>query len=192
MAESKLIIVFTGSKLNILLKRVIIWCNLLVSFYVKMSNTEEDVVMESSNSRSGPSTPAAPSGPSTPMASNPGTPRSGAVETANTPPPAAIAQQHQVRNTPPPLSMTPQARNTPPPQGQAFLQGVGAQRQMQAHAQPQSKYTQLLAVIEDMGRDIRPTYSGSRTSIERLKRGIVHARILVRECLMECERAARS
>ena len=36
---------------------------------------------------------------------------------------------------------------------------------------PQSKYAELLAVIEDMGRDIRPTYSGSRTATERLKRG---------------------
>lgn len=57
---------------------------------------------------------------------------------------------------------------------------------------PQTKYTQLLAVIEDMGKDIRPTYSGSKSSAERLKRGIVHARILVRECLMECERSART
>ncbi|XP_041364418.1 cyclin-dependent kinase 2-associated protein 1-like [Gigantopelta aegis] len=55
-----------------------------------------------------------------------------------------------------------------------------------------SKYNQLLAVIEDMGRDIRPTYAGNRTSAERLKRSIVHGRILVRECLMECERSARS
>ena len=55
-----------------------------------------------------------------------------------------------------------------------------------------SKYGQLLAVIEDMGKDIRPTYSGSKSSAERLKRGIVHARILVRECLMECERSART
>uniref|UniRef100_T1PBA2 Cyclin-dependent kinase 2-associated protein n=1 Tax=Musca domestica TaxID=7370 RepID=T1PBA2_MUSDO len=54
-----------------------------------------------------------------------------------------------------------------------------------------TKYAQLLAVIEEMGRDIRPTYTGSRTSTERLKRGIVHARILVRECLMETERSAR-
>lgn len=54
-----------------------------------------------------------------------------------------------------------------------------------------TKYAQLLAVIEEMGRDIRPTYTGSRTSSERLKRGIVHARILVRECLMETERSAR-
>lgn len=54
-----------------------------------------------------------------------------------------------------------------------------------------SKYAQLLEVIEEMGRDIRPTYQGSRTSTERLKRGIVHARILVRECLMETDRSAR-
>lgn len=55
-----------------------------------------------------------------------------------------------------------------------------------------SKYGHLLAVIEEMGRDIRPSYSGSRTSAERLKRGIVHARILVRECLLETERSARN
>ena len=61
----------------------------------------------------------------------------------------------------------------------------------QAHQAPQSKYAQLLAVIEDMGKDIRPTYAGSKSSAERLKRGIVHARILVRECLLETERSAR-
>lgn len=43
-------------------------------------------------------------------------------------------------------------------------------------------------VIEEMGKDIRPTYSGSRSSAERLKRTIVTARILVRECLLETER----
>lgn len=60
------------------------------------------------------------------------------------------------------------------------------------NAQPgQSKYAQLLGVIEEMGREVRPTYAGSRSSAERLKRGIVHARILVRECLMETERSAR-
>jgi len=56
---------------------------------------------------------------------------------------------------------------------------------------PQSKYAQLLAVLEEMGKDIRPTYAGSKSSAERLKRSIVHARILVRECLMETERSAR-
>lgn len=54
-----------------------------------------------------------------------------------------------------------------------------------------SKYTQLLAVIEEIGKDIRPTYAGNKSSAERLKRGIVHARILVREALMEAERSAR-
>ncbi|XP_023220378.1 cyclin-dependent kinase 2-associated protein 1-like isoform X2 [Centruroides vittatus] len=58
--------------------------------------------------------------------------------------------------------------------------------------QPQSKYAQLLGVIEELGKDIRPTYAGSKSSAERLKRGIVHARILVRECLMETERNART
>ncbi|XP_076365953.1 uncharacterized protein LOC143254926 [Tachypleus tridentatus] len=58
--------------------------------------------------------------------------------------------------------------------------------------QPPSKYTQLLAVIEELGKDIHPTYAGSKSSAERLKRGIVHARILVRECLMETERNART
>ncbi|XP_077867864.1 cyclin-dependent kinase 2-associated protein 1-like [Saccoglossus kowalevskii] len=37
--------------------------------------------------------------------------------------------------------------------------------------QPQSRYADLLAVIEDMSRDIRPTYAGSKSSTERLKRG---------------------
>ncbi|XP_065317983.1 AAC-rich mRNA clone AAC11 protein-like isoform X2 [Gordionus sp. m RMFG-2023] len=59
------------------------------------------------------------------------------------------------------------------------------------HSTP-SKYSQLLAVIEDMGRDIRPAYSGSKVAAERLKRGIVHSRILVRECLLEAEKCART
>lgn len=53
-----------------------------------------------------------------------------------------------------------------------------------------SKYAQLLAVLEEMARDLRPTYAGSRSSAERIKRGIVHARVLVRECLLETERSA--
>ena len=114
----------------------------------------------------------------TPNFSNPGTPRSDTgAEVRNTPPPV----QQQARSI---VSMTQQQQQ----QHQLLLQH---QQQMQ-HLQSQSKYSQLLAVIEDMGRDIRPTYAGSRTSAERLKRGIVHARILVRECLMECERSARS
>ncbi|XP_033729943.1 cyclin-dependent kinase 2-associated protein 2-like [Pecten maximus] len=114
-----------------------------------------------------------PNSPVTPIISNPGTPRSDG--------------EQQVRATPPP---------GPAQQIRLSQQQMIAQ-QHQLHLQQlslanQSKYTQLLSVIEEMGRDIRPTYAGSKTSSERLKRGIVHARILVRECLMECERSART
>lgn len=57
--------------------------------------------------------------------------------------------------------------------------------------QAQTKYAQLLSIIEEMGKEVRPSYSGSRSSAERLKRGIIHARILVRECLNETERNGR-
>lgn len=57
---------------------------------------------------------------------------------------------------------------------------------------PQSKYAELLNIIEELGKEIRPTYAGSKSAMERLKRGIIHARGLVRECLAETERNARS
>lgn len=57
---------------------------------------------------------------------------------------------------------------------------------------PQSKYAELLAIIEELGKEIRPTYAGSKSAMERLKRGIIHARGLVRDCLLETERNARS
>ncbi|CAH3107910.1 cyclin-dependent kinase 2-associated protein 1 [Pocillopora verrucosa] len=53
------------------------------------------------------------------------------------------------------------------------------------------KYAELLAVIEELGKDIRPTYAGSKNAAERLKKGIMHARVLVRECLVETDRCAR-
>uniref|UniRef100_A0A8D2K993 Cyclin-dependent kinase 2-associated protein n=1 Tax=Theropithecus gelada TaxID=9565 RepID=A0A8D2K993_THEGE len=55
-----------------------------------------------------------------------------------------------------------------------------------------STYTDLLSVIEEMGKEIRPTYAGSKSAMERLKRGIIHARALVRECQAETERNART
>ncbi|XP_014609945.1 PREDICTED: cyclin-dependent kinase 2-associated protein 1-like [Polistes canadensis] len=55
----------------------------------------------------------------------------------------------------------------------------------------QSRYIQLLKVIEELGREIRPCYAGSRTSAERVKRGLIHARTLVKECLGETEKSAR-
>ncbi|XP_053204743.1 cyclin-dependent kinase 2-associated protein 1-like [Panonychus citri] len=51
-----------------------------------------------------------------------------------------------------------------------------------------SKYNQLLAVIEEMSRDVRPIYSGSKTSTDRFKRGMIHAKVLIRECILELER----
>lgn len=38
---------------------------------------------------------------------------------------------------------------------------------------PQSKYAELLAIIEELGKEIRPTYAGSKSAMERLKRGIL-------------------
>ncbi|XP_008111898.1 cyclin-dependent kinase 2-associated protein 1 isoform X1 [Anolis sagrei] len=69
---------------------------------------------------------------------------------------------------------------------QGVQQGTGSSQV------PQSKYAELLAIIEELGKEIRPTYAGSKSAMERLKRGIIHARGLVRECLAETERNARS
>ncbi|XP_028829731.1 cyclin-dependent kinase 2-associated protein 1 [Denticeps clupeoides] len=72
------------------------------------------------------------------------------------------------------------------PPSLGFLQGSSGNQV------PQSKYAELLAIIEELGKEIRPTYAGSKSAMERLKRGIIHARGLVRECLAETERNARS
>ena len=58
-----------------------------------------------------------------------------------------------------------------------------------SQAEP-SSYAQLVAVLQELGREVRPTYAGNRASSERLRRGIAHARALVKEALAECERAA--
>ena len=55
-----------------------------------------------------------------------------------------------------------------------------------------SKYNQLLTLLDEMSKDIRPSYAGSKSSAERLKRGIAHARILVREAEIEADRNARN
>ncbi|XP_034262945.1 cyclin-dependent kinase 2-associated protein 1 isoform X1 [Pantherophis guttatus] len=68
----------------------------------------------------------------------------------------------------------------------------GGQQGSGSNQVPQSKYAELLTIIEELGKEIRPTYAGSKSAMERLKRGIIHARGLVRECLAETERNARS
>ena len=55
----------------------------------------------------------------------------------------------------------------------------------------QNRYNQLLKVIDELGRDIRPAYAGSRGAPERLKKGIHTARSIVRECLSELERVSK-
>uniref|UniRef100_V9LJ01 Cyclin-dependent kinase 2-associated protein 2-like protein n=1 Tax=Callorhinchus milii TaxID=7868 RepID=V9LJ01_CALMI len=100
----------------------------------------------------------------------------------------SVSQPVIVSSTSPSLSATsfrPLFNDFGPP-SMGFFQGVKP-------AQPsQSTYVDLLSVIEEMGREIRPTYAGSKSAMERLKRGIIHARALVRECLAETERNARS
>ncbi|XP_063291029.1 cyclin-dependent kinase 2-associated protein 2 isoform X1 [Pelobates fuscus] len=75
------------------------------------------------------------------------------------------------------------------PPSMGFIPGV---KPAVSQAVSQGTYSDLLSVIEEMGREIRPTYAGSKSAMERLKRGIIHARALVRECLAETERNART
>lgn len=77
-----------------------------------------------------------------------------------------------------------------PPQNQANLYAYGyVQQPISANANGQvsleTKYKQLLAVIEEMSKDIKSLYSGSKTSAERFKRLIIQARLLVKECLSD-------
>ena len=64
-------------------------------------------------------------------------------------------------------------------------------KQHQQRIMQQTKYVQLLNVIEEMGKDIKPTYAGNKNSAERLRRAIASARVLVRECQLECDRNSR-
>lgn len=52
----------------------------------------------------------------------------------------------------------------------------------------QGRYNVLLGIIEELKKDIRPTYAGSKISSERLKRNINLARIEIRTCMQELER----
>jgi len=52
----------------------------------------------------------------------------------------------------------------------------------------QARYNFLLGIIEELKKDVRPTYAGSKTSAERLKRNINLARIEIRNCMQELDR----
>ena len=53
--------------------------------------------------------------------------------------------------------------STPTPQTSTSSSGSGQNSP--------GKYSELLAVIEELGKDIRPTYAGSKNAAERLKKG---------------------
>lgn len=59
-----------------------------------------------------------------------------------------------------------------PPASQLYL---GLPQASSSQGSGLSKYAQLLAVIEEMGRDIRPTYAMGRG--DRLKRLIIQAKV---------------
>ncbi|XP_070571441.1 uncharacterized protein [Ptychodera flava] len=100
-------------------------------------------------------------------------------------------QQHS-NSAPSSRSSTPVQSAGSLPRNTSFTMTPSMLGALQEPGQPsQSKYNELLSVIEDLGRDVRPTYSGSKTSMERLKRGITYARVLLQQCKVEVKRSAR-
>lgn len=58
-----------------------------------------------------------------------------------------------------------------------------------------STYSELLSVIEEMSREIRPTYAGSKSAMERLKRGTFYLSTnahLFAEPIMVCSSAVKT
>lgn len=101
--------------------------------------------------------------------------------TASSTLPHAPVQQPQIKQ------QTHQYVPIPP----AVQQQLNQVQQHQQRVMQQTKYVQLLNVIEEMGKDIKPTYAGNKNSAERLRRAIASARVLVRECQLECDRNSR-
>ncbi|CAD36498.1 uncharacterized protein CELE_Y43F4B.10 [Caenorhabditis elegans] len=48
-------------------------------------------------------------------------------------------------------------------------------------------YEVLLKLIEEIGKDVRPTYTFNKLTCERLKRNIQAAKVLIRACQQEAE-----
>ncbi len=121
--------------------------------------------------------------------------------------PSTMLQGSAGRNSPhlpPPPTSTAALTHTPVHQQQikpqshqyvpippAVQQQLNQVQQHQQRVMQQTKYVQLLNVIEEMGKDIKPTYAGNKNSAERLRRAIASARVLVRECQLECDRNSR-
>lgn len=126
----------------------------------------------------------------------------------NPPAPSSMLQSTAGRSSPhlppPPPTTSSTVSHTPVQQPQikqqthqyvpippAVQQQLNQVQQHQQRVMQQTKYVQLLNVIEEMGKDIKPTYAGNKNSAERLRRAIASARVLVRECQLECDRNSR-
>lgn len=128
----------------------------------------------------------------------------------NPPAPVNILQNPPIINTLPPMPPA-----LPPSAVPSLLQSVKSSESLPIHQQnhqyvpippavqqqlnqvqqrmiQQTKYSQLLSIIEEMSKDIKPTYAGNKTSAERLRRAISSARVLVRDLQIECDRNSRS
>jgi hypothetical protein len=107
------------------------------------------------------------------------------------PPPTPPQQQQPAPPPPPPLVISSlSAASASDSQFEAATNANKIAHIVATHTQS-SKYLQLLSVLEELGKDVRPSYAGSKSSAERLKRGIMHARTLVRESLIECDAATK-
>lgn len=126
-------------------------------------------MLQSSAGRSSPHLPPPP--PTVAASALPHTP---VQQQQQQPPPQIKQQSHQYVPIPP-----------------AVQQQLNQAQQHQQRVMQQTKYVQLLNVIEEMGKDIKPTYAGNKNSAERLRRAIASARVLVRECQLECDRNSR-
>ena len=105
--------------------------------------------------------------------------------------PSSMLQGSAGRNSPHLSSTHKQQSHQYVPIPPAVQQQLNQVQQHQQRVMQQTKYVQLLNVIEEMGKDIKPTYAGNKNSAERLRRAIASARVLVRECQLECDRNSR-
>jgi hypothetical protein len=107
------------------------------------------------------------------------------------PPPPPTATTSTLAHTPVHQQQIKQQSHQYVPIPPAVQQQLNQVQQHQQRVMQQTKYVQLLNVIEEMGKDIKPTYAGNKNSAERLRRAIASARVLVRECQLECDRNSR-
>ncbi|CAG5097240.1 Oidioi.mRNA.OKI2018_I69.XSR.g14992.t1.cds [Oikopleura dioica] len=114
----------------------------------------------------------------------------------------AAANYRAMAETKPTYKERMKALSNPPPSYRQSKQQSNAPYSRPAQKQPRTakmidqprmteKFEDLVGVIDELGKDVRPTYAGSKSAQERLKRGLQHARQLVRECQLEGEKIVR-